>query len=455
MVQKRAQFATRLGVVAVTVGSAVGLGNIWRFPFEAGMHGGGAFLMVYLLFVFVIGVPVVCAEFIIGRHTGSNVRTAFRKLAPGKAWGVIGYSGLLASILILSFYSVVAGWTMEYIFRSISGFSGVHTVEGLHSQFDAFAQSDWRPVMWTIIFLCCNYVILSRGVEKGIEKVSNVLMPALFVLLLAFSVNSLLMPAAREGLSFLFKPDFSQITPKVMLGAMGQAFFSLSLGLGGLITYSSYFSPKTPLMKTAAVTASLDTLVAVLAGVIIFPAVFTFHEEPAAGPKLVFEVLPAIFTSLPGGTVWATLFFILLFLASLTSTISMSEISIAYLTEEKGMSRRRATNINMGVALVLGSVCALSFGSLSGVKIFGLTVFELFDYVSSNILLPLGGMLTSIFVGWILDRAILRSELLPHGEDVSRPSVRSLWLIRTIVFCLRWIAPACIMLVFLLGLGVL
>lgn len=448
MTEKRAQFATKLGVIATTVGSAVGLGNIWRFPFEAGVHGGGAFLLIDLFFIFIVGIPVVCAEFIIGRHTGSNVRGAFRALAPGKPWGIVGYLGLLASILILSFYSVVAGWTLEYIYRSVTGFGGVTSVDGLHEQFDAFATSDWRPVMWTLVFLAVNYVILVRGVQKGIEKMSNIMMPLLFVILIVFCINSLLMPGAAEGLEFLFRPDFSKVTPTVMLSAMGQAFFSLSLGLGCLITYSSYFNKRTPLLRTAGVMASLDTLVAILAGVIIFPAVFTFGMEPAAGPKLVFEILPSIFYHTPGSVIWSTLFFVLLFLASLSSTISMSEICIAYLTDEFGMSRRKATSCNIGVAMVLGTVCALSFGSLSRWTVCGLTVFNLFDYVSSNIILPVGGMIISVFVGWVLDRSVVRGELMSSGSGV-RP-----WMVSIVVCCLRYVAPACIALVFIFGLGI-
>lgn len=448
MTEKRAQFATRLGVIATTVGSAVGLGNIWRFPYEAGVHGGGAFLLIDLFFIFVIGVPVICAEFIIGRHTGSNVRGAFKVLAPRKAWGVMGYIGIIASLLILSFYSVVAGWTMEYIFQSLRDFSGVHSADGLHDQFDTFAQSNLRPVMWTVIFLICNYLILARGVRKGIEKMSNILMPMLFVILIIFAINSLMMPEVAKGLEFLFKPDFSKITPSVLLGGMGQAFFSLSLGLGCLITYSSYFKKDTPLVRTAFTTAGLDTLVSVLAGVIIFPAVFTFGQEPTAGPKLVFEVLPSIFINLPGGMIWSTLFFILLFLASLTSTISMSEISIAYFVEEFKMERKKATRLNIVIAIVFGSLCALSFGCMSDFTIFGFTLFNLFDYLSSNILLPVGGMITSIFVGWVLDRSVVRQELNLSAKPVSR------FVFAAIVFCLQFVAPVCIGLVFIFGLGI-
>lgn len=336
---------------------------------------------------------------------------------------------------------------MEYIYQSFTGFSGVHSVEGLHDRFDAFAASNWRPAMWTVLFLLCNYVILVRGVEKGIEKMSNILMPLLFLILIIFAVHSLTLPAASEGLEFLFNPDFSKITPRVVLGAMGQAFFSLSLGLGCLITYSSYFTRKTGLMKTAFLTAGLDTLVAVLAGVIIFPAVFSFGQEPAAGPKLVFEVLPSVFANLPGSMFWSAAFFVLLFLASLTSTISMSEIQIAYFMEERNMRRSGATNLSVLIAMVLGVGCALSFGCLGNLKIGGMTLFNLFDYVSSNILLPVGGFLLSLFVGWSLKRSIIVKELL-NGSD-SRWQRR---LVGGIVFCLRFIAPVCILAVFVYGL---
>ncbi|MDE5857240.1 MAG: sodium-dependent transporter [Muribaculaceae bacterium] len=448
MTEKRAHFATRLGAIATTVGSAVGLGNIWRFPYEAGVNGGGAFLLIDLFFVFVIGIPVVCAEFIIGRNTGLNIRGAFKKLAPGKSWALIGYMGILASILILSFYSVVAGWTLEYLRLSIVGFGAENSVDSFHSRFDTFATSDISPVICTLLFLFINYVIVIRGVQRGIEKMSNIMMPILFILLVVFCINSLMLPGASQGLSFLFNPDFSKVTPSVMIGAMGQAFFSLSLGLGCLITYSSYFKKDTPLLKTAGIMASIDTMVAILAGIIIFPAVFTFGMEPAAGPRLVFEILPSIFTQLPGSTIWSILFFFLLFLASLSSTISMSEISIAYLVDEFDMSRRKATTIIISIAMVLGVLCALSFGSLSGVTVFGLTFFNLFDYISSNILLPIGGMFISIFVGYVLDRSIVKKELSPKS------SRRELTGMRLVILCLRYIAPICIAAVFLYSLGI-
>lgn len=443
----RAKFNTRLGVIAATVGSAVGLGNIWRFPYEAGVHGGGAFLLVNLFCVLILGIPVMCAEFLIGRHSGQDVCNAFNKFKCGSSWRFIGWMGLAASTLILGFYSVVAGWTVYYIGASASGFSGVHNADDLHNMFVAFSANGWAPLGWTLLFLALNFLVLIRGVEKGLEKISNILMPILFLILIAFTVNSLLLPEAGSGLEFLFKPDFSQLTPSTVLGAMGQAFFSLSLGLGCLITYSSYFQSDTPLVKTAVISAFLDTFVAIMAGMIIFPAVFTYGQEPAAGPQLVFEVLPSIFMNMPGGMVWAVLFFVLLFVASLTSTLSLFETVIAFLIG-KGIRRLRAVCIVMGVVLVLATFCSLSFGPMAEATLFGLNFFDFSDYVSSNLLLPLGGMCISIFVGWIVDRKVIQSELaIANGAAPAGHAI-----VKVIVFCLKYIAPVGIGLVFVFGL---
>ena len=444
----RAQFVTKMGVIAATVGSAVGLGNIWRFPYEAGQHGGGAFLIVYLLCVFLLGIPVMIAEFVIGRSTHSNALTALQKLKPGSSLSKVSYIGIVASLMILSFYSVVAGWIMEYLFQAVTGGLSGNTSEEYATLFSTFTVNPWRSVMWTLTFLLANFMVLCRGIEKGIERISNIMMPVLFVMLLVFCVNSLLMPRTKMGLDFLFNPDFSQITPKVMLGALGQAFFSLSLGLTCLLTYASYFSDKTPLVRSATVVALLDTLVAILSGIIIFPAVFSFDMEPAAGPKLVFQILPEIFQQLPGGYLWSVAFFLLLFFASITSTISMSEISITYFVEAHKMSRSRATGLNTVIAMTFGTLCALSFGVLSDFKVFGMTLFELFDYVSSNIMLPIGGVMLSVFVGWIVDKKVVEEQLTDYGA-------RKITLMRPIRFCIRYVAPLCISLIFLYGLGVL
>lgn len=444
----RAQFVTKMGVIAATVGSAVGLGNIWRFPYEAGQHGGGAFLIIYLLCVCLLGIPVMIAEFVIGRSTHSNALTALQKLRPGSSMSMVSYVGIVASLMILSFYSVVAGWIMEYLYQAITGGLSGHTAEEYAALFGTFTVNPWRSVMWTLLFLSINFMVLRRGVEKGIERLSNVLMPVLFVILVVFCVNSLMMPRAAEGLNFLFNPDFSALTPKVMLGALGQAFFSLSLGLTCLLTYASYFSDRTPLVRSATVVAVLDTLVAILSGIIIFPAVFSFGMEPAAGPKLVFQILPEIFQQLPGGYLWSVAFFLLLFFASITSTISMSEISITYFVEAHKMSRNRATGLNTAIAAAFGTLCALSFGVLSEWTVAGMTLFELFDYVSSNVLLPVGGVMLSVFVGWMADRKVVEEQLTDYGA-------RRITLLLPIRFCIRYVAPVCITLIFLYGIGVL
>lgn len=438
MTENRAQFATRLGVLATTVGSAVGLGNIWRFPYEAGSNGGGAFMLCYIIFVVLIGVPVLCAEMVLGRSSRSGIPVAYRHHAENKRWDIVGYAGILAAVLIMAFYSVVAGWTIDYTIDSLTGMyaGGSHN---RHSEFEGFI-SGWRSELWLVIFLLINGGVLLGGVQKGIERVSNILMPFLFVILLAFCVNSLLLPGAGAGLSFLFHPDFSALTPSVILNAMGQAFFSLSLGMGCMITYSSYFKKDTPLFKTSIQIAILDTLVAVLAGVIIFPAVFSYGLKPTEGPTLVFEVLPNIFSQMSGGVIWSSLFFFLLAVASLTSTISVSEIVVSFLCDEWKMKRRNATILLTSVSIVLGLLCALSFGPLKW-----LNLFNIFDYTSSNILLPLGGMASSLFVGWKLKKTVFYDEMQTTGKLPA-------WVLSFIVFSLRWIAPACVLAVFITGL---
>lgn len=445
---RRAAFATRIGAIATTAGAAVGLGNVWRFPYEAGTHGGGAFMMCYILFIIVLGLPVICAEFIIGSTARCNQYSAYTRLKPHTRWRLTGYIGLTASLMILSFYSVVAGWTMEYCIRSATGGLQLSSPEQYGETFAAFTSGNWRPLFWTISFLVVNNYILLRGVAKGIERISNVLMPLLFVLIVIFCINSLTMPQAGEALKFLFKPDFSALTPQVLMGALGQAFFSLSIGLGCMITYASYFKRDTRIGRTAFTTASLDTLVAILSGVIIFPAVFSYGMSPAQGPTLVFEVLPSIFHRLPLGMVWSTLFFFLLFLASVTSTISMSEISISYMVEEKHLSRRTATWISTGIAMCFGTLCCLSFGCLSDVRLLGMTIFDIFNSVSSDLLLPIGGICISLFAGWSLPRKALTDALTSHGTHRCRYAP-------LLIAGIRYVAPLGISLILLNTLGLL
>lgn len=443
MSKPRAQFATRIGVIAASVGSAIGLGNIWRFPYEAGQHGGGAFLLIYILFVFAIGVPIICSEFLIGRSSHSNVLGAFQKLErKGSKWHLISYVGILSSLMILSFYSVVAGWTLEYTIQSVTGGLKDSSPDYLANYFQEFTTQSNRSLMWTIVFLLLNYLIIRKGLKNGIERMSNIMTPLLFVILLVFCVNSLMMPGAADGLKFLFVPDFSKITPKVMLGALGQAFFSLSLGVSTLITYASYFKKDVPLVRSASIVAGLDTLFAIVAGLIIFPSLFTYGIEPTEGPKLVFEVLPYIFSQTPGGQIWATAFFFLLFLASITSTISMSEISISFFCEEWKMTREKASMLNTVIAIVFGSLCALSFGAAADWKIFGMTVFDLFNFTTANLLMPVCGIVFAIFAGWFMDKKLVRSQLT-NDETLKVRTYKS------IVFSLRYIAPLAILSIFL------
>ena len=443
MSKPRAQFATRIGVIAASVGSAIGLGNIWRFPYEAGQHGGGAFLLIYILFVFAIGVPIICSEFLIGRSSHSNVLGAFQKLErKGSKWHLISYVGILSSLMILSFYSVVAGWTLEYTIQSVTGGLKDSSPDYLANYFQEFTTQSNRSLMWTIVFLLLNYLIIRKGLKNGIERMSNIMTPLLFVILLVFCVNSLMMPGAADGLKFLFVPDFSKITPKVMLGALGQAFFSLSLGVSTLITYASYFKKDVPLVRSASIIAVLDTLFAIVAGLIIFPALFTYGIEPTEGPKLVFEVLPYIISHTPGGQIWAAAFFFLLFLASITSTISMSEISISFFCEEWKMTREKASMLNTVIAIVFGSLCALSFGAAADWEIFGMTVFDLFNFTTANLLMPVCGIVFAIFAGWFMDKKLVRSQLT-NDETLKVRTYKS------IVFSLRYIAPLAILSIFL------
>lgn len=437
--KKRAQFGTKLGVIAATVGSAVGLGNIWRFPYECGTSGGGAFLLIYILFVFLLGVPCICAEFSLGRSSRKGMPGSFRISGAGKGWGFFGWAAIVAAFMIMSFYAVVAGWTLEYIVDSVDGaIKNIPNTER-HAQFTQFV-SGWGSVIWAWVFLIINGVIMIGGVQKGIERVSNILMPLLFLILVAFCINSLLMPGAETGLEFLFKPDFSKITPDVVLSAMGQAFFSLSLGMGCLVTYASYFSDKTPLVKTSIQVAVLDTLIAVLAGVIIFPAVFSYGMSPAAGPTLVFEVLPNIFHNMPGGSIWSCLFFVLLAVASLTSIISISEIVVAFMTDEYKISRVKATVISTLLVMVLATFCSLSFGPFQK-----LDLFNRFDFISSNILMPLGGMGVCAFVGWRMTRTRYIKEMRKSAQVPP-------FLFNLVTFGIRYIAPIGVLIVFIAGL---
>lgn len=412
----RDSFGSKFGIIAAAAGSAVGLGNIWKFPYVAGQNGGGAFLLIYLFFVLLIGVPVMMSEFAIGRSGQRNAYGSFSILAPGTRWNIIGLMGVVAAFFILAFYSAVAGWTLEYIIHSVTHRFAGQTTQDLANTFNSFISNPFRPILWQLVFMVFTALIVLAGIKKGIEKYTKLLMPMLLLLIIVLCIRSVTLDGGKEGLSFLFKPDFSKVNAKTILYALGQAFFSLSLGMGALITYSSYFGKKENLATTAVEVALSDTLIAILAGVMIFPAVFAFGIEPSSGPSLVFITLPGIFQQMTGGDFFGAIFFILLAVAALTSTISLLEVVVAFFSEELKISRKKATVIATLAISVLGVFASLSFGPLKEYTLFQKSIFDILDYVASNILLPLGGLLIVVFIGWFAGKKISKRELSNEGE---------------------------------------
>lgn len=445
----RTGFATRMGAIAATVGSAVGLGNIWRFPYQAGENGGGAYILIYILSVVLLGLPIMMSEFIIGRSTHKNMKGAIEQLTPGSPFKYFSYVGVLGALLICGYYSVVCGWVIEYLWNSASGSLLGHTSEQYKDMFNNFIGAPGRCVLWTLLFLVLNFLVLSRGIKKGIERISNIMMPLLFLLLIVFCVNSLMLPNSSKGLDFLFNIKFDELTWSGGVNAVGQAFMSLSLGVTCLITYSSYFKDDSKLMKDAVTISALDTLVAILAGIVIFPAVFSFGLPKNSGPELIFQTLPAIFQQMSGGTIWAVLFFLLLFFASITSTISLSEIPVTFLVDEYKISRGKAIVITAGIMTTVAVLSALSFSSLSGLKLFGLNIFNFLDFVGPNIFMLFGGLATAIYVGWFLNKKVIHNQLTNGGK------IRSRFTQSYITFCLRYIAPIAIVIIFLFFTGIL
>lgn len=445
---QRATFGNRLGVVLATVGSAVGLGNIWRFPYMLGTNGGAAFLFVYILCILLLGLPVMISEFFIGRYTKRNAVGAFRALAPQSAWVLIGYNGVIAAFMILGFYYVIAGWTLEYIVMSLTTPLANKSAAAFESDFTNFSTSVFLPIFYAFVFMGITQFIVTSGIKNGIERASKILMPLFFLLLVVLCIRSLTLSGAAEGLRFLFWPDIRKINSAVILSGLGQAFFSLSVGMGCLITYSSYFKNNTNLQRTALEVVTIDTLVAVLAGVMIFPAVFHFHIPPTSGVNLAFITLPNIFGQLPFGNVWSFIFFMLLAIAALTSTLSLHEVVTAYLHEERGFTRKRAAFL---VSLGAGLLCifsSLSFGLLRGFTLGGLTFFELLDYVTAKLLMPLGGMFICIFIGRRIEQKILKAELTNQGSI-------AFYFFHTYAFFIKYIVPVIIAIIFLYELGLL
>ncbi len=446
--QQRDSFASTLGFIAAAAGSAIGLGNIWKFPYITGVYGGAAFIVVYLICIACIGLPVMLSEFVIGRKAQQNAVGSFKKLAPRTPWFFTGWMGVIAAFCILAFYGVVAGWTLEYVVKAVmNGFAG-KTPNDLGGMFGGFISRAGKPVFWQVLFMILTGLIVTAGIKDGIEKYSKILMPVLLAILIILVIRGVTLPGAGAGLSFLFKPDFSKLSADAILQALGHAFFSLSLGMGTMITYGSYLGKRENLGVAALQVTIADTLIALLAGVAIFPAVFAFGIEPAAGPGLVFITLPNVFEQMPGGYIFGIMFFALLAIAALTSAISILEVVVAYFVENLKMARSKAAIVATIAITVIGIPCSLSMGPMAGVEFFGKTVFDLLDFASANILLPLGGLFISAFVGWYLGYEKTFAEVSNEGK-------LTVGYMPVYLFLAKFIAPIAIALVFLNGLGIL
>lgn len=401
MINKREQWGSKLGFILAASGSAVGIGNIWKYPHMAGQNGGAAFTFVYLICIFIVGLSIVIAELVIGRKTQLSPVGAFELLAPKTSWKWVGFLGVASAFVILSFYGVVGGWIIKYVLISISGGFDVlsNNPKSAEALFGGFITSTWSPVLFQTIFMAiCIYVIVN-GVKDGIEAWSKIMMPLIIVLLIILAIRGLTLPNGMEGLKFLFQPKFEDLTASSIVLALGHSFFTLSLGMGTMITYGSYLDRKQNLLNSALWVIILDTAIAMLAGVAIFTTVFALSADPAGGPGLIFFILPSVFPQLAGGTIWGTLFFILLFMAALTSAISILEVVTAYFIDQKGWSRKKATIQFGAVITVVGAFCSLSMGGgINITEFLGISFFDFMDYLSSKYMLPIGGMLTAIFI---------------------------------------------------------
>lgn len=443
----RENFGSRFGALVAMAGSAVGLGNLWRFPYLVGENGGAAFIIVYILLSFLICLPIFVSEFVIGRRSQKNAYAAFRDLSGGSEWRWVGLFTVIVPLIVLSYYSVIGGWSVEYLLKSLSfSFSDASRIT-MNTMFTDFVSSTWAPLATHTVFLLFTTLIVIVGIKDGIEKFSKVMMPLLFMIVVAIAIYSLTLPGASAGVDYLFRPDFSKIDAKACASALGQAFFSLSLGFGTIMTYASYVSKGDNIMTQSAATAISDLMFALIAGVAIMPAVFAFGINPQAGPGLVFETLPYIFGQMPAGGLIAILFFAALLVAALTSSISMLEVAVAYLVEEKRFSRVWACITLFVICWIVGALCSLSFGPLSDIRINGDNLFDFLDSLSSNVLMTLGSLFTVLFVGWRLKRTDIYDEFTNGGTLSTNVRIFGvLW------FLIRYICPLAIISIFLVGI---
>ena len=444
----RDNFGSRFGALVAMAGSAVGLGNLWRFPYLVGENGGAAFIIIYIALSFLICLPIFVSEFVVGRRSQKNAFAAFRDLSGGSNWKWIGLFTIIVPLIVLSYYSVIGGWSIEYLLKSVTfSFTSATSQTAMSSMFGDFVSNPWMPLAAHTAFLLITALIVVVGIKDGIEKFSKVMMPLLFFIVLAIAIYALTLPGAGKGVEYLFKPDFSKIDTEACAAALGQAFFSLSLGFGTILTYASYVSKNENIMFQSTATAVSDLMFALIAGLAIMPAVFAFGIDPQSGPGLVFETLPFVFSMMPAGGFIAILFFLALLVAALTSSISMLEVGVAYLVEEKKFSRPAACALLFGICWMVGALCSLSFGPLSDVHIFGDTIFDFFDNLSSNILMTLGSLFTVLFVGWCLKKTDIYDEFTNGGSLRTNVKVFGiLW------FLIRYICPVAIITIFLLGI---
>ena len=449
---QRTNFGSKLGIILATAGSAVGLGNVWRFPYMTGQNGGAVFILLYFACVLFLGIPCMINEFVIGRHAQSNTARAYAKLSNGRPWWLVGWLGVITGFLITGYYAVVAGWCLQYVYASLVGhLSGDPAF--ISSYFASFSTDALKPILWTVVFLVATHFVIVHGVRKGIERASKMMMPALFILLLIIVGASCMLPGAGKGIAFLFHPDFSKLNADVFLGALGQAFYSLSLAMGCICTYASYFNRQTDLGRSAIQIGVIDSLVAILAGLMIFPAAFSVGVNPDSGPSLIFITLPNVFNqafaSMPMvGYVISLLFYALLALAALTSLISLHEVSTAFFHEELHITRRSAALIVTLSCSVIGAFCSLSLGAYEGLTLFGMSLFDVFDFVTGQIFLPIGGLFTCLFVGWAIPHKVVRDQLTNWGT--MRCHFFHLYL-----FCVKYVCPLCILLIFLHQFGLI
>ena len=449
----RGSFGSKIGMVLATAGGAVGLGNIWRFPYMAGQNGGAVFILIYIGCVLLLGLPCMISEFIIGRHGASNTARAYSKLSGGSAWKWIGYLGVLTGFLITGYYGVVSGWCLQYIYASTAGH--LHGDPAyIQNYFAEFSSSPVKPVVWLFIILGISHFVIIHGVRNGIERASKILMPVLFVLLLMIVVASCMLPGAMEGVKFLFKPDFSKLTKDVFLSALGQSFYSLSIAMGCICTYASYYSRQTNLSTSAIQIGLIDSMVAILAGLMIFPAAASVGVSPDSGPSLIFITLPNVFEqAFRGATIVgfivSLMFYSLLSLAALTSLISLHEVSTAFLQEEMHISRSKAATFVTITCGIIGALCSLSLGDWSFLSVGEKNLFDIFDFVTGQIFLPIGGFLTCLFIGWYVPKKLVKDEFTNWG------TLRVNTLFAIFLFLVRYICPLAIAAIFMHQFGLI